>query len=444
MAEIAVKNKRLMLNVHFINEDGSVNEQTIDLDLVERVSQTFQSTVTEYPLMEGDSITDHMWQQPNNYSISGTLSNQGKNASRYLDPSIQLEEGESRVATLKKLFIKIQKDALIVDILGVFDTHTNYVLASMTWIEKNNSIDYTFGFKKVFFAQIEELVYEVSADEKYLPFTTEMTQLDITETFLDRAQINGQVIEVLVREELLDLELLGKDMLVSLGLGAAGVIVGLGAALAIYIGTMLGAATVPVAGWIIAAAMLIVLAIGALFISLFDFFKKKAYKVKKFEYFTNSNKLAKEQNRLKDFFGKIHEELDVLEKAAKGFSLIENTQQMFELSINGINYIFEVVWNNSDQSYEVSIFKYNTYGYPVYVKKSEKLVGISSLSEAGPTNNLLHDEGVSLYIINPTIGNPDAVDDLSDVTKFQWFATKMSIEEWNKTIEEVITNEIKM
>lgn len=432
--------KRLVIGVTIDDE-----KRYLDLDIINSISIDLTSTVSTYPLVEGDSISDHMYRQPGTITISGTFSTNSKfSTSNYT--------GLARLKAIQNLFERIKDERLFVDIMSIFNVRPNYVLQSIQWTEHANTLDYTFSFKQIYTAAVEEVEYEVDVNDPNLPILTEPLQLDLTDTLIDWEEIDKMVIAALKSAKLIDDEfLLGAlTIITSDEARTALVVTSVGAVLLAkgVIGTAITlGVSIPVVGWI----ALGVSAIAAGIFALVTWGKKKTeqskYAIKAFKNYENDRQRQAEVERFVNFLGEIHTQLEVLETAAQVFAITANTNQECVMSIDGDYYIFKFEKNNATGFWSLKITDINGS----LISETAQLVGLANMTECSTNNNLfMGKSGTYVYLINMKLGEADIYGDYdnmdyyNDLTNFVFLITKVDMQEWNTLVSDIISNALKV
>lgn len=428
--------KRLVIGVTIDDE-----KRYLDLDIINSISIDLTSTVSTYPLVDGDSISDHMYRQPGTITISGTFSTNSKfSTSNYT--------GLARLKAIQNLFERIKDERLFVDIMSIFNVRPNYVLQSIQWTEHANTLDYTFSFKQIYTAAVEEVEYEVDVNDPNLPILTEPLQLDLTDTLIDWEEIDKMVIAALKSAKLIDDEfLLGAlTIITSDEARTALVVTGVGAALLAkgVIGTAITlGVSIPVVGWI----ALGVSAIAAGIFALVTWGKKKTeqskYAIKAFKNYENDRQKQAEVERFVNFLGEIHTQLETLETAAQVFAITANTNQECVMNIDGDYYIFTFEKNNTTGFWSMKITDINGS----LISETAQMVGLKDMTDCSTNNNLfMGKSGTYVYLINMKLGEADIYGDYdnmdyyNDLTNFVFLITKVDMQEWNTLVSDIISN----
>ena len=432
--------KRLVIAVTIDEE-----KRYLDLDTIDSVSVDLTSTVSTYPLVEGDSISDHMYRQPGTITISGAFSTNSKFSTLNYT-------GLSRLKAIQNLFERIKDERLFVDIMSIFNVRQNYVLQTIQWTEHANSLDYTFSFKQIYTVVVEEVKYETDVNDPNLPILTEPLQLDLTDTLIDWEEIDKMVIAALKSAKLIDDEfLLGAlTIITSDARRTALVVTGVGAALLAkgIIGTAITlGVSIPVVGWV----ALGVSAIAVGLFSLITWGKKKTeqskYALKAFKNYENDREKQAEVERFVNFLGEIHAQLETLETAAQVFAITANTNQQCFMNIDGDYYTFNFEKNNTSGYWSMKITDIERS----LISETAQMVGLANMTECSTNNNLfMGKSGTYVYLINMKLGEADIYGDYenmnyyNDLTNFVFLITKVDMQEWNNLVMDIISNALKV
>lgn len=432
--------KRLVIAVTIDDE-----KRYLDLDTIDRVSVDLNSTVSTYPLVDGDSISDHMYRQPGTITISGTFSTNSKFSTLNYT-------GLARLKAIQNLFERIKDERLFVDIMSIFNVRQNYVLHSIQWTEHANTLDYTFSFKQIYTAVVEEVEYAVDQNDPNLPILTEPLQLDLTDTLVDWEEIDKMVIAALKSAKLIDDEFLLGALTIITSDEARGMLVVTGVGAALLAKGIIGTAitlgvSIPVVGWI----ALGVSAIAAGIFALVTWGKKKTeqskYAIKAFKNYENDRQKQAEVERFVNFLGEIHAQLETLETAAQVFAITANTNQECVMNIDGDYYIFTFEKNNTTGFWGMKITDIERS----LVSETAQMVGLKDMTDCSTNNNLfMGKSGTYVYLINMKLseseiyGDSENMDYYNDLTNFVFLITKVDMQEWNTLVSDIISNALKV
>ena len=155
------------------------------IDLLENRRVSATSNIATHPLMNGDTISDHMYRNPTTVSFGGQFSLSGRN---YKNKSYDFigEKGD-RLTNVQKVFEFIKNNAILCDIVTLeidvdkadpdddskseysssntrFITRHNMALQSINWEEKLNSMGFSFEFKEIITVDVDEFVIDNDPD----------------------------------------------------------------------------------------------------------------------------------------------------------------------------------------------------------------------------------------------------------------------------------------
>ncbi len=410
----------------------------IDLDLILNVSISLSSVVSTYPLVEGDSISDHMYRQPNTITLTGTFS---QNSLFSIANS-----SENRLKNIQRLFERIKDERLFVDIISIFNARLKYVLYNISWTEHANTLDYTFSFKEVYTAKVDEVVYHVSSSDNNLPDVTEPLQLDFTDTLLDWNEIDAVVNRALQDAGLVEENFwFGvQNVISSDAVRTTLVITSIGAAL-LAKGVIASAITlgisVPVIGWIALGAAVVAASLYFLITALKKKVETKKYRIEVFKYYEDDRKMQAETSRYINFLGEIHTQLELLEETAKVYQFQANVAQTCLLTIDNNYYSFIVTKNNTTGywSMEIRDMSDNVVG------QVSSMIGLSNIGDANDHNKIfVGPSGTTVYLINTKLEEADIYNDSDNMKyydtleNFVLFVTSINMNEWSNLISDII------
>ena len=195
MADITTlfRNKRSPVSV-LLSYDVSGDTQNLVLDNVSDTSLTLSSTITEHPIINGDIVADHMYDNPASMTIEGDF-----------DESVMSFEKIQKIFEDLKTFgipLRITKQKLGSDSKAMFQTRENMVLQSISWGEKISTMHFSFSFHQILVVDVTEETEFV--DDELAPLTTDLKTLNFTDLYLDTDLLKAQVLQVLRDEDLID------------------------------------------------------------------------------------------------------------------------------------------------------------------------------------------------------------------------------------------------
>lgn len=399
-------------------------ETTLFFDYVQEVSTTLSTTITTHPLVTGDIIADHQYINPSTMEFSGTFSLYGNKKNYTIlqnDKYISNKYGNedtSRLSYIEELFERIQKEGIYCTVCKMsinrdtsrFKVRNNMVLNSITWTEREFSVDFDFSFVEVLNADVPMLDDYVEEDDPDLPILRELVQSSASENLLDKGGVLQQVIFVLQNENLMDEHFLnGIDWLkfvagMDITIMGVSVVVGAGA-LAVIVG-LVGVGSVFPVGTAIAAA--IGLAAGAVagIISLINFIKRGfKYKIGKFKDYRKESKRNQEGERFIAFVQQIYDSLSVLDEGITLLTFDIDVPQQNILTIDNELYCFTFSKATENSMYSLTISKLTENGDETTLKPISNVLesSISSLFECNEKTPIITtNTGTQIYLANLT------------------------------------------
>lgn len=444
--------------ISYIDPNDATNAVTIILDTVNDTQITASSTVTEHPTVNGTPMADHMYKNPIDLTLNGTFSLNGKKATMFnkerksfirddgtfsLDTkrAIAIDKTGTSLIAVEQTFEDIKNKGIlctiskikIADDVGTpqFTIRDNMVLQSITWVEKINSLGFTFNFREALRADVQ--VYDVDPDDNFAPDITYADASNFSDTLLDWDAVDQEVLQALI-----DYNLAADDFLECLATMGVGPIValGIGAVVAVAVKAALTAlclstAAAPIIGAVVAVAAVIVIG----FFALFRLFRKRRYKIKAFKYYKNATKRDKEVKRFMEFYESIHDKIRTLDGAMKVWSVTENKAQETLVNIDGSYYIFNFEKNNVDSgyAYKLNISDINDTA----IKCTNTNCAINAFIDGDDNNTLFSTSKSRVYLIRNANADPN------DLTQYFICAAQLSPKDFSEALTKIIQEAIK-
>lgn len=399
------------------------NKTSIILDTVNDDSVQLNSTITIHPIASGDMLADHMYNNPSSMSVNGSFSLNGSKA-------IIVDKNNVSFQETQEIFEKIKKEGILCDIVKVqidnekdgtqkprFKIRNNMALTNIAWVEKINTLDFSFTFQQVLLADVE--IATIDPDDGFLPNVTEPNTLSFTEAFMNLEDVTKLVINELQSYNLIEEGFLaflaGNVSLIGVGIVIA-------AAAAAFI------VSNPV-GWVLGAVAVIGAGIAWFFGKIT---KNQRYKIKKFEMYNDSKKNEKEAKRFTEFIDSIYQEVKKLDNKINAYNVGKNEPQECLLSIDGNYYDFLFERSGSENPYSLKIKDMN-----------ENLVGQISnvescpedINQATSSKLVFQTRNTDTYLISPKT-------DKKDLSKYYIISTKLPLKNFNGAIQQIIQNAI--
>lgn len=247
---------------YIINYKDEENQsQSIALTNVNDGNVDLQSRITSHPLITGEIVADHKYDEPITMSINGAFSlntneDTGISGSRYgllkvIQSQFEYLKKNAILCTIMKVFIdKDNKKAMR------FQKRVNMVLSRISWTEQINSLKYVFDFTEVMLVDVQDI--DVDVHDTLLPDVGEFNQYNFTETLLDINELDKQIIEVLLATKVMDDDFMNYTM----SLAGAGILVGAAGAVLLAVVTALAVSGTFTAGIGTAVAGVVMLVAG--------------------------------------------------------------------------------------------------------------------------------------------------------------------------------------
>ena len=388
----------VVLTCNINNENYS-----IILDTVNDTSITTRVDSVRHPLINGDVITDHIYRQPADITISGRFG-MGKNQ------GIVVNNGQLKLMEIQSLFEKIKNEGILCSMVKVqindqnlqevrFLQRQNLLLKQIQWTESITTLDYTFSLDEIAFANAIE--YDVDLDDNNLPNIQALTNKNFTDVLLNKEDLLGQIVKVLYENDLLSksfaeqLKVWDKEDIKTF------IITGGVAFVAISVLAICGiiaaglSVTGPV-GWVLGAAIVIAAAvISAVAVGIEKFVKwckrTAKFKMKPFKKWND-----KEKRRFVELLNDMNEKVNTLNDVFQFKGFTDNNDQEIIISLNDTYYVFIFKTNNSSGHKSLEIRDIN-----------DKLIGkgMSDITTApisyaacNDTNCVLKDDDKKLYV----------------------------------------------
>lgn len=387
----------------------------IVFDLLNTPSISMTTNITSFPLINGDVISDHKYDNPISISLSGKFSLNGKFKDTFLGE-------ESRLLNIQEYFENIRKYgklcSLVIGGNGVdrYKTRDNLVIKSIRWEPEINTLGFSIDFQEVYFATYSDITIEEDTTDPDQPYLCEFTQLDFTEQVLTNDGIDLMTIQTL-NENGLILKGFGEALwdYTKIVLGAYGtaistaviltlVIVGGKATTLALVGTSVAFASAFSA--VLSATgvgLVIVASLAIIGYGIYRFVKwwKQRKLIKAFKAYSNEVEMTKEYDRYMNLLESVRDSFDELEDyiSCYGFST-NNAKQSLYLSIDGDYYNFYVEKQSSSGFWTMKVTK-GVNETEVSINGGEKLIGSSSFLECTISDRLFRaTHSHSVYLIN--------------------------------------------
>lgn len=413
-----------------LNEDDATNTVFV-LDQVYDNNVSATSNLTTKPMANGDETADHMYNDPVSMSFRGTFSLNGSKG-------LVVDGNGARFENIQDLFEKIKDNGILCNIVKVqlvdkndgsqipkFKLRENMVLTSINWVEKINSLDFSFTFTQVLMADISE--ESIDPTDENLPPITEPKTLNFTDTLIDWTELDKILNSELVSKKVVNVDFFEAMSSYSLNnLIAAGV--------GMAIATIIIFASNP-GGWVVGGLLLLGAAVGWIVNSIISIFKKKNERKKLFKVYKDPKKMNEEIKKYGGFVERFHNQMSVLNEKIQVFSVSKNEPQECLLTIDNGYYDFVFEKNNINNTYKLTIL--DTFNNDVIIKTLEDISSSPSGINDCNNQNVLFTTPSSnncVYLILP-VENEN-----KDLTKYYLITSEFDLQEYNKRLTEIISD----
>lgn len=325
----------VFVNIEFTLDD---EDYSVILDSIDDTNYSERSTITSSPVVDGYAIADHMYRDPAEIILSGSLIVSSKSGQYQTSFT-------SSLSGIEEFFRRIKNEAIICKITKIsstnkqfrFMTHDNCVLQSISFIEKINTLQYSFSFREVMFANVD--VDEPSQDDRFLPDVNVLQPSSFVQS-----TINWNEVDAILNTALFENDLLSVSFLQ----GLSGSKTGAGF---IAIGTVVAlVGLIPGVNFVAALAAGTVLFGIGVYEVISSFVDAQEFKIKAFEDY------EKDKDRYEDFVGSVHNTLKELDNNISVYELNSDNSQECVLLIDDQYYEFDFSKQNiSDNEFSLTI-----------------------------------------------------------------------------------------
>lgn len=359
---------RIFLTPKFESSD-KYESNAIQFDIVDSYSVSMSASLTQYPTINGDLVADHLVRNATNSDISGTFSLIG-------DKPTSFSGGNDRLSNIQKFFEYLMQNAILCNIttknLGNtsttrFESRDNMVLTSIRWTEKQSSLDFSFSFTEALLSetQFDDITDIDTSTDANLPDITDPTTLSFSQTLLDYTYIDTIILGTAYEEGIISKDFLNYYINQNANNNALDLAKGTAIGLAAGVGT--GVATALLASNPVGWAVGIVVGVCFVGVALYQFIKNTSnankYAIEQFKLYQDDRKNQEEANRLDNWLGQIHKNLQQLDNAIKLYQFRSSIAQECQLYIDGEYYVFRVTRVNVDTS--TSLVKKSKYSFNI-------------------------------------------------------------------------------
>lgn len=194
--------------------DG-INEVNLELDTCSEKSVRASSTIASQPLQGGYVMSDHMYRNPDEYSVKGSFSLNGNisnlKGNDYLFTNIS--SSTDRLTRIQEVFEYIKNYGILCDLTTIsmndingvrFKTRSNMALINISWTERLNTMEYSFSFKEVINVEVDR--YEGIPYKDNNPNTEDNRIMTLGELLKTYRDIPAMIIENLILDGYIDIK----------------------------------------------------------------------------------------------------------------------------------------------------------------------------------------------------------------------------------------------
>lgn len=408
------------LIVHGDNQGFDSVTRYITLDLVKSISISSSSQITTYPLVTGDIMSDHKYDEPKSVSISGTFSLNGK-----FNDSFAFEgERTARLKNIQEYFEAVKKYGKLITFVcsadgARFSTIDNLVLTEIRFDLGVNSMNFSFSLKEVyFFSSASDIELMEDESDNDFPTLRDFEILDFSQEVLTKQNVTSLVINALNDNGLIEWSFaeFGADQLKTFfGVTGATLIVLLVgkvrniafATVASHITKSLGIAittssAVPVLGKIVIGIVIVVGAVALC--KAFATWVKRLKMISEFRGYASKQAMNNEVNRFSRLISSVQDSFDKVCENNKikcyGFTSNRDKQEMF-LTIDDEIYQFDFE-RDSEGYWTMRISQTN--GNEVETKNTSRMTGNPDILSLENHDSIFTGKnGTRLFLINKAI-----------------------------------------
>lgn len=398
---------RVVLTPHFeIDKSMTYDEkkqiekdnEAIEFDTLDSVNIQASSAISSYPIVNGDSISDHMSRQPSTVSLSGTFSLAGNKPTTF--------NGQSdRLTNIETLFEKIKNQGVMCSIVTMqrgnstnskqrFKTRDNLVLTNITWTEGQISLGFSLSFQEAMTVSVNREP-TIDYNDENLPDITDATTLNFTDEFLDDSTVLQTINSILEDNGLLDNNALRKiasysnDIIIGQAKGVgAGLVTGALTTAAIGIATFIAGFSLTGVGAVIIFTVGFI--VGGI-VALWKYWQKRdaerKFMLQAFEDYSDPDKASQEAIRYANYVGSIKEQLDSLNDYIQVYGISSNAPQECMLYTDNTYVVFTFKKNNTQTTDSKSVWSCHIENDSGEIKKDINDIGSEAKETIVDCNN---------------------------------------------------------
>lgn len=459
------------------NQGFDSETRYIPLDVVSSVSISASSDITTYPIINGDIISDHKYDQPKTVEISGTFALNGKWASKANTTFAFSGDKSSRLKNIEDYFFALRKYGKFISLVSSmnggtrFTTLDNLAITSLRFTRNFNSMGFTINLKEIYtYENDNELDILENVSDPTLPCLGAFKSCDFAKDVLTYEGVDQMTIEALSDAGLIAAsfaeafyDIVKNQAISTIGIAAAIIIFKIlvyalakfqiistataallnagGASLAV-------AGTIPVIGWVIIGVAALI-AVGCVVFSLIKFIKRQSL-ISEFVAYDSEAENQNESDRFVKVLQTVRSSFNSLVNSnnIKFYNFTSNnSKQTTYLTIDDTIYQFYAEQIANGWSLKVTNASDNNSD--VNTKNTTRLVGSGNLFGLKRSDAIFHtDKNTYVYILNKaTVYDEYTDDDLKTMLVDAWKNGQLgylgyTAEEMKEEMNDTLANEL--
>lgn len=337
------------------------------LDAVDNFQVAGQNEMTSHPMVTGDVVGDHIIVQPCQITFNGTI-------------SLNASSPVKSLSSIQKIFEDLKDNGALCTVAKVktannefrFLKRNNMVLTGIVWTEHINSVDFNFTFNQ---ALLDNVAVTQVAAGKFLPDIVEPRTLTFQGTLISTEELYNEIIKALIESGIVEEQFWEQAINsgVLAGVAAVGAVAAFTAAgmTTVISGTAVGAAiaaagassSIPVAGWVVAGAILLAVAAWGITNLITEAIEAGNLKFKAFKAdFEDYEEERAENERFASMMDQIYTQVSVVNDWFKCYGFDSDDPQECMLNIGGTYHVFTFTRNNVASSWNCEVTAFDGGG----------------------------------------------------------------------------------
>ncbi len=401
----------------------------IPIDLVSDVSVSASSDITTYPLLTGDIISDHKYDNPRSVEISGMFGLNGKYANMEDTTFAFSGDKSSRLKNIEDYFFAIRKYGKFISLISSlnggsrFSTIDNLAISNIRFTRNFNTLKFSISLKEIYTYQNDnELDILENVSDPNLPTLGSFKSCDFARDVLSYDSIDEMTITQLADNGMIwssfgetFTDYIKSGVTTAISMASAVVLFYILVAVLVKVGIVTaatgamlttGAATIaalgaiPVVGWVAigVGAVVALFTVGATIIKSI----KRLSLISEFRSYDNQEQNIQESERF----------IAVIEAVRKAFNTVakNNNIKFYSFSSNAAkqttyltidNNIYQFNVEQTSNGWSLKVINTSDNDNVIETKNTSRLVGFSSLFSLKNTDAIFHtDNKTYVYVLN--------------------------------------------